>query len=260
MLDLEREAKSMDRIMIVNNNMYLMILRITSLLFSMASIRVVSKLKSDVIIFKYFLLVSKIDLMYSSSMIWLSFYVMICFHDSVKTDSPLYYYLQFFYLALSEYFTSVLALTNILIEVYLSLQRIFALNKKIFIQNRHFKTVLLVIALISIIYYIPVLFVSNIQGRTHSSLKHNRSIVVFVIGKTGFGNSYAGKFTVKFLTLCRIILVTFGLCVLNTITIAKYSKYLRAKNYLLRMKSNFLKYLCIQIFLSNLNIISFIFH
>ena len=97
-------------------------------------------------------------------------------------------------------------------------------NKKIF-KNITYKQACPVIALISLLYYAPVLFLKQIQTYVDpiTNVEYPKLIV------TSFGSSNYGKMTPTVLSAIRIILVTIVLLALNIMSIFRFSVYFDKK-------------------------------
>jgi hypothetical protein len=104
--------------------------------------------------FKYMLATSLNDILY---LIFTSWNI-----NKYCTQCPLYsaYVTQIYLIWLNDWFTSSQALFNILIDIFISLQRYFILLNKPFFQMNamnHY-LVILVISIISMLYYLPLVF------------------------------------------------------------------------------------------------------
>jgi hypothetical protein len=166
-----------------------------------------------------------VDFLYSALILVMYFFICL---PSDNTCGPTILFLnRLLYIAISEYLTSCFALANILIEVFLTLQRTVLLSKNAtwFLKNTDVMRVCLVVFLVSFFYYLPVLFMHKIV--TVRGFEHNRSVILdFKLEQTWFGMHSLTKTLAAVLSSIRIFLVTVVLLVLNVMTVFKFNQYL----------------------------------
>lgn len=127
---------------------------------------------------------------------------------------------------IDDYFTSCLAIFSILIEIVLSLQRYLILINKATFQKISHKWIICILFLISLLYYLPMLFRKNILSTKINYLTNGTVFVrtSYSIINTDFGSSPAGKTVPIVLTIIRIFLGTFLLTFVNIINTFKFRK------------------------------------
>ena len=175
--------------------------------------------------FKYLLAISISDLIYLSicSITFYIFCASFCSFNQTLASKIVNLYLF-------DYFTSCLAIYSILIEIFLSLQRFFILINKPLSKKFTFKTVLVTLFLISIIYYFPIILLkdivtsvdrqnSTLSNVSYASFKPSYSLVNSDIGKTSVGEVFP-----RVLTLIRIICVSLLLPIINTLIVIQFKK------------------------------------
>jgi hypothetical protein len=137
----------------------------------------------------------------------------------------------------ADYATSCLAVLGIIAELYLTLQRLFKIMNNGFFEKIKYLYVFLVIGVVSLLFYVPVLFLKQIVLVESKSNNRTR----YQLQLTEYGFSEIGKATPIVLSFIRIILVTVVLLCLNVATVVKFKKYLdKKKNLLPRRKFFFL--------------------
>ena len=111
--------------------------------------------------------------------------LMYPFRISCKEDDPAlcgeYVYLLVLinYIVFSEFLTSCLAFFSILMEVFLVIQRIMIVRNKISLfKNLKGNFICLTVCIISILIYIPVLFVRRIEPEENSSTRRQNATII----------------------------------------------------------------------------------
>lgn len=140
------------------------------------------------------------------------------------------YISQLYSLLIVDYLTSSTAINNILIEILLSLQRLFTISNRPFLQTLPFGPTTGCINVISLLYYSPVLFLKTIV-----SLGNNGNN--FELALTDFGRSQFGKTMPIILSTVRLILVTICMFAINVTVLVKFQKHIGKKSKLLIRKS-----------------------
>jgi hypothetical protein len=177
--------------------------------------------------FKYLLATSISDLSY----LFLCSYAFVY----ICPDCPLgnTYFTQIAVIYSSNFLTSVLAIFNIFLDIYLSLIRYSILKNKTYFQSINFYLVITGFFVISLIYYSPVLFFSKIipiQPTINNNITviENNDYIEYKVIKNLVGASLYGKVTPIILSVIRLILAIFiqgGINILNVIEFRKrYSK------------------------------------
>lgn len=170
--------------------------------------------------YNYMLVISMVDFAYITIIGFEITFKCGSFCDILKNS----YATQVYTLWFADYLTSCLAIMNILIELFVSIQRLFIILNKKFLQNVSFRIVLILISLVSIVYYIPVLFVRKIA--------HDPSLNIFKIVFTEFGDSNFGKSVPSVLSMIRLFFVLVCLSIVNFITFIEFKKHFSKKKKL----------------------------
>lgn len=136
-------------------------------------------------------------------------------------------------IVVNDYLTSSMAMNNIFIELFLSVQRMFTIDNRHFLHNVSSNTIMLGIFLLSLAYYAPVLFLKRI------STSYENGKLVYYLTDTEFRKSDIGKSITLILTAVRLFLVTVCLFFVNVITFLRFQSLLRRKSVLThRTESN----------------------
>ncbi|CAF0813757.1 unnamed protein product [Brachionus calyciflorus] len=191
------------------------------------SVFINSKLKDQ--IYTFYLATSVNDFFYCFI---LSFYVLsacgtIC--DDLRGKSI---FTQIYYLYFGDYLTSSLALIGILIECFVSTQRLFIFLKSKFLQNLRPKYVLIFIITFGLLYYIPVIFVSKIKKI--EGTENDYELVL-----SDFGASTIGSIIPLVLSTIRLILASIVLFFINMITLSYFKKQLEKKKKIVKTNNVF---------------------
>lgn len=198
---------------------------------SIINILVLSSKKLKDSVYNYYLASSIIDLIYA---VIIAFKIFItCGSQCLfrkKNLSTLIYILYF-----QDYFTSCLAINNILIEVFVSFQRFMIITNKKFLQNSRPILVIISISVFSLIYYLPVIFLKNIVFESND---------VYALEYTKFGSSSAGKVFSIVLSLTRLVVASVVLFIINWFNLIRFRKLMVKKSNLAikisSLRSNFI--------------------
>lgn len=137
---------------------------------------------------------------------------------------------QIYVLVVANYLTSCMAINNIIIELFLSIQRLCIISNWSFLQNISAPKGVLVVLAVSLVYYSPVLFLNRIFAQTNS-----QGVLVFSLPLTDFGQSSIGHITPAILILVRLSLATIGLFSVNMFMFFKFRQHLEKKS---KLKAN----------------------
>ena len=158
-----------------------------------------------------------------------------------RCDSSRYYIFLGLFLFISEFVTSVFQFFNILLEIFLTLQRIFLIsNVRSFLRDTNVKRVCTILFLISFFIHMPIIFMDNIE---ESETRINNMTQIarhYRLNKTMFGKTTVAKSIMTGLSTSRLVLVTLVLLILNIIAIVKYRAYLKKKWELKDLNCKFL--------------------
>ncbi|CAF1012232.1 unnamed protein product [Brachionus calyciflorus] len=213
---------------IINWNEYLFsILCFLGSITSLINIFIFYKIRLKDQIFKYYLTTSIIDFGYTL-ILGLNSIVNCGTSCKERTESLVG---KFYELILCEYLTSSFAITGILIDLFVSVQRLLVVvsNPVLTYLNPSFVVIVLITA--GLFYYIPVLFVKKISEIGPK---------VYKLQYTQFGNSEFGKVVPIFLSSIRLILASVILFIINLFTLFQLTKRIKKESI-------------VNIFVSNLN-------
>lgn len=129
-----------------------------------------------------------------------------------------------------DYLTSCFAINNILIEIFLSLERLFVISNNHFLQTLPFNRVILCINAFALVYYTPVLLLKRfllVDNSDNGSSSYFYSLVLTDIGKSAFGRAIPGV-----LSIIRLLLATVCLFGINMTTFIKFKRHIKRKSKL----------------------------
>jgi hypothetical protein len=194
------------------------------------SVLLSKKLKDSM--YTFLSIMAFIDTLYvlcTMSLIWTQ-----CPREEPNECSP-YLYLAnlILFIAASEYLTSCMALFNILLEIFLTMQRIFLISNTRIYRNASVKKVCSILLLTSLAFYSPVLFIYNITS-SYTKNANGSQEISFKRVRTEFGKTYYAKWTLIVLNSTRVALVMVVLLVLNVTAIVKFNVYFEQKAQLNR--------------------------
>lgn len=172
--------------------------------------------------FKYMLAISISNFFYAA----LLCYGFIIYCDECELNKS--YGTQVFKIIANNYVSSSLAIFSNLVEIYLSMQRYFILTNKNSLQNISYKLVLLIIFLISSLYYINVLFCYDIIK--YEFVYQDRVLVTsYSTALSDYSRSDFGKIITVAFVMFRIILSTVVLLTINIINLYHFRKRFKQK-------------------------------
>ena len=134
---------------------------------------------------------------------------------------------QTYFVWFIEYFTSCLAICCILIEIYISMKRYLLIINKRFLERLSNGLVIVMIAIISLIYYVPILFIYKIVP--YQVVVNNQNQTYYSTLSSDFGMTGFGKLIPTILSSVRTILVTIVLLVINIISSIAFKKHMKKK-------------------------------
>lgn len=126
-----------------------------------------------------------------------------------------------------DYLTSCFAINNILIQMFLSLERLFVISNKHVLQKFNSTYVILIIGIFSLVYYSPVLFLKQFVALENGT---------YQLVLTSFGMSRVGRLVPGVLSSIRLLLATLGLFSINMTTFVKFKRHVQNKK---NLKGNF---------------------
>ena len=199
---------------------------------SFINILVFIKLINKDNLYKYLLLMCTADFLYMFTYAYMFIYRVFCNgrHVYSKCSTVARYIDLFNEHAIDEYFTSILAILNISMEIFLTLDRLFlVINVKLF-RSFNPNIVILLLCVFGILYYLPIVFLYKIEEiRTNLTSMEKGYTLTYDIVRTDYGKSRIGVLTPTILSLTRIVFVVFVLFSLNIVNIFKYKDYFDKK-------------------------------
>ncbi len=205
------------------------IFRILALIASLVNIKVLAAIKSSVSIYKLLVVMAFVDFLYTVTLFGFRMTELAC-NKNPAVDCPNIQYLFFAgYILVSDYLTSCLAFFNILLEIFITLQRLFMISNKLphMKNSSKMKIVSLVICVISFSIYIPVLFMKRVELKPNQN--EDLKVREYQLVKTEFGQSKAATVIMNCQILTRIFLLLVVLLVLNTVTVFKFRRFLKRR-------------------------------
>ena len=159
-------------------------------------------------VFKFLIVISINDFLY-------------CFTESLRDVIYLtklfnVYTLQFYEIIVIYYFLGCLAILNILCELFISLQRYFLVVNSECLHNVSFVNSILFMGSISFAYYIPRLFMRQVDEHVAKP----------ILDYNNFGKSLTGKILQLTLQITRISLIILCLPAVNILTCVKMKKFI----------------------------------
>jgi hypothetical protein len=215
-------------------------LRMAGILASLMNVLVLVNPKLKESLFRYLLVMAIVDMFYSLMVFTLGFMSSLCLPSTSEMCGPnLYLTFLVMFILMSDFLTSSLALMNILLEIFLTTQRMLMItNKKSALRNASVTRVCWTLFGVSLLLYFPFLFMNKIEPAmpvsgvfTNTTLKVNinQNRYNYRRVKSQFGDSeFAFWFTVT-VNGIRIFLVVGVLFVLNCVAVFKFHSYFYRK-------------------------------
>ncbi len=171
--------------------------------------------------FKYMLVTSFSDLLY----LGLSLIAAIL-SDLYEADGFNHSYFKNIYLLwIDDYFTGCLAIFCILIDIVLALQRYLILLNKTCCQKMSHNIIMIVLLIISLIYYLPILYFTDVICNFSNQTNLTQCKAV----RNQQGSSLLGNLSVILMSAFRIFLVIIILTSINILNSYEFKK--RFRNY-----------------------------
>ncbi len=221
----------------------IMALRVASILVSLFNVAVLAHQKLKDSVFKYLLVIAVIDAVYFFLIYLLGILTAICVSggDSTSQCAPdVYYIFLVLFVFLSDFLTSSLALTNILLEIFLTLQRslIIANHARGWLKDATVLKSGTVLFLVSLGCYAPMLLIKKVELAVIASTNSTTPSFDYRLVKSEFGKSKLAAGYQVVINSLRIVLVCGVLFVLNVIVTRRFRDYLKKKNDLKHIKCN----------------------
>ena len=191
---------------------------------NLTNIAVLLNPKMKDISFKYMLATSFGDL----------FYLFLCSYAFVYIcpDCPLRntYLTQIAIIYSSDYLTSVLAIFCVFVDIFLSFLRYSVLKNQKYLLSLRSYLVIGFLFLISLIYYLPVLFFKKIIPIQQQNNTTTDDYPEFKVVKTSLGSSLYGQITPIILSVIRLVLTMLVLTAINILNMNEFRKRFSNQN------------------------------
>lgn len=179
--------------------------------------------------FYYLLIIAVADFLYLGPLLISNVLNKACSASSTQCSSGVQYLALFMSISIQDYLSSSLAVFNIVMEIFLTIQRLYIFNNKVFphprFQVRH---VFAIISIFSLLFYVPICFQTVIQTQ-YVELKNGTMVIEYSLVKTTFGKSVIGKLTPVILSTIRLILCGPILLAASIANIVYFQRYLDKK-------------------------------
>jgi hypothetical protein len=132
-------------------------------------------------------------------------------------------------LIVNNYFNSCLAIFNIMMEIYLSVNRLLLIQNITLIKDVTVRTVGPIFGSLALIYYLPSLFANRLDKTGKVYVYRNQTFVDYALVLTEFGSSPVGQWVTSAIQILRIVLVVLVIFPINIVSIFLFQKYLSRK-------------------------------
>jgi hypothetical protein len=170
-----------------------------------------------------------VDIMYLGLTIFIRYTVLACDENVAKNCPSIHYVFFVAFIWISDYLTSCFALFNILLEIIITLERLFMVSNYLPTMRNvtKVKLISLVVSLISFSIYIPVLFMKHIKlnPKQNPDLGYKQ----YQMSKTEFGESKTATIFMNSVNIFRASLYICVLLPLNSVIVHKFRRYSRRR-------------------------------
>lgn len=173
--------------------------------------------------YKYLMVEALADLFYL--MILAIFLIFNC-GESCASYRNFDFFYEMFALVFVDYMSSCLSFNNTLIELLLSLQRLYIMRNRTFMEHLKVENVSLLIMIVSLVYFTPMLFLKN------SLVYLEQGQIKYAMVTSEFSRTLIGRILPAVSVSVRIFLATFALAIINFITLSKFKLQLDKKSAL----------------------------
>jgi hypothetical protein len=218
------------------------VVRVTALIASLVNMRVLVSIKFNILVHRLFAIMAAVDSVYISMLFLLRITYLYCEPSPDLICPRVHFIFNMAHIWISDYATSCMALFNILLEIFITLQRLFTVSNHLpSIKNiSKVKLVCIIIFIISFSAYLPVLFMKRVELKPEQNPQS--AVKQYWLIKTEFGKSKAATNIMNLLNVSRVFLFSFVLLVLNFMTVFRFRRFLkRCSMYSENTRSNFNK-------------------
>jgi hypothetical protein len=211
-------------------NLGIEITRIMALIVSLVNMRVLASIRSNFIVYKLFAVMAFVDSFYLIALFLIRMAEIACQGNPNEHCPTVHYALYICYIWISDYLTSCLACFNILLEIFITIERLFTVSNQLptMKNNTKVKIIILAILIISLSVYLPVLFMKRVEMKLDQG--PDVEIEQYGLVKTDFGKSEAATIIINTLSILRVLLVSVVLFVLNLVTVFRFKRFLKRRN------------------------------
>ena len=195
---------------------------------NLLSALILANMKIENMMFKYMLSISISDIFYS---------IFIFIDNYLDYFFPKSYLKNVFDIIFSEYLTSCIAIFIVQMDLYFSIQRCMIVVNRTFLKMFSFMRLLIVLNLISFVYYLPFLGLYRIELQSDD---------VYITKLNDFGKSKIGRIVPIILTSIRLLILLVIIPSVNGSMCFYLCKQMKKKNshFMSKtIKSNVLNYL-----------------
>jgi hypothetical protein len=180
--------------------------------------------------FKILLLVSIVDFCYMTLTLYDFSFTIKCKPSPILCgeQSQISAYMTSY--VVNKYLTSCLAIFNIMMEIYLSVNRLLLIRNITLIKDVTVRTVGPIFGSLALIYYLPSLFANRLEKTGIVYVYRNQTFVDYALVLTEFGSSPVGQWVTSAIQILRIVLVVLVIFPINIVSIFLFQKYLIQKN------------------------------
>lgn len=200
---------------------------INTLIFSKQDILIRSHL------FRFVQVMSIVDLIYLSELMLSTIFWVLCGSSSTKCGSQSQYAALIIYWITFDYASSALAVTNIIIEMILTIHRLCLIKSSTFVSKSwQIKLILPLILIAAHVYYLPVFALTRIDSYQVVVANSTIQITEYHTVKSDFSKTRFGLSIPIVLSLVRFVVCGPVLLVLNSITACALRSFIKKKEKL----------------------------
>jgi hypothetical protein len=179
--------------------------------------------------FYYLLAMSMwIDLFYLAPLLYLNVMYTLCQSSSTQCGARTQYSSIVIYMFINELISSALALSNILVELFLTIQRLFVIKNKQFMRNWRPRYVISTILIATHIFYIPPMLRQTIVSQ-EVYLANATNITEYRYIKSEFGVSQIGMLLPTIWSILRLALCGPILLIASLVSVYYFRVFLSKK-------------------------------
>jgi hypothetical protein len=209
-----------------------------ALVVSLINLRVLVLVKTNLSVNQLLAVMAFVDSFYLIALFLMRMIEIACQGSPSEHCLSVHYEFYIAYIWISDYLTSCLAFFNILLEIFITLERLFTVSNHLprMKNSTKVKIISLVILIISLCAYSPVLFMKRVELKPDQD--PDVEIKQYKLAKTEFGESKAATVFLNCLNILRAVLYSFVLLALNLLVVFRFNRFLKRRRiYLETMRS-----------------------